>query len=119
MKTKFSKHMIEDRMERYAVIATKVGFGEVIFSTIREPEGRVTERRLLQMTSTGVCIVRSMEDVVITMFCATISITKCYFPNQELSPALVRTIRFNERKGYCNIQVAVVMQQWGRLLHLF
>ena len=103
MKTKFSKHMIEDRMERYAVIATKVGFGEVIFSTIREPEGRVTERRLLQMTSTGVCIVRSMDDVVITMFCATISITKCYFPNQELSPALVRTIRFNERKGYCNI----------------
>lgn len=80
MKTKFSKHMIEDRMERYATIATKVGFGEVIFSTIREPEGRITERRLLQMTSTGVCIVRSMEDVVITMFCATISITKCYFP---------------------------------------
>ena len=102
-KTKFSRHMIEDRVDRYVVIATKVGFGEVLYtSTYSDREGR-WHNRTIELTSTGVCIVKAENGTIITLFCATISIAKSYFKLDRLPTGLFAAIRLNERKGYCNL----------------
>ena len=101
--TKFSRHMTEDRTERYITIATKVGFGEVLYtSTYSDRNGRWANRTL-QLTSTGVCIVRAEDDTVVTMYCATLAETKASFKVDRLPPALLSAIRSNEKRGYCRI----------------
>lgn len=102
-KTKFSRHMVEDRADRYATIATKVGFGEVRYtSTYSDREGR-WHNRTIQLTSTGVCIVRAEDNTIVTMYCATLAIVKSYFHIDKLPRDLFAAIRLNERKGYCNL----------------
>ena len=102
-KTKFSRHLVEDRLDRCATIATKVGFGEVLYtSTYSDREGR-WHNRTVQLTSTGVCIVRAEDNTIVTMYCATIAIVKSYFKIEKLPRDLFAAIRLNERKGYCNL----------------
>ena len=102
-KTSFSRHMIEDRADRYVTIATKVGFGEVLYtSTYSDREGR-WHNRTVQLTSTGVCIVRAEDNTIVTMYCATLAIVKSYFRIEKLPRELFAAIRLNERKGYCNL----------------
>lgn len=102
-KTSFSRHMVEDRADRYATIATKVGFGEVLYtSTYSDREGR-WHNRTVQLTSAGVCIVRSEDNTIVTMYCATLAIVKSYFHIEKLPRELFAAIRLNERKGYCNL----------------
>ena len=97
-----SKHFIEDRAERYATIATKVGLGEVVMTTHRPlPHGE--GYRVIELTSTGVFIIKSHDGVVITVYCATLTLVKSYFGVQRLSKGLYNAIRLNERKGYCHI----------------
>ena len=104
-KTSFSRHMVEDRADRYATIATKVGFGEVLYtSTYSDREGR-WHNRTVQLTSTGVCIVRAEDNTIVTMYCATLAIVKSYFHIEKLPRELFAAIRLNERKGYCNLQL--------------
>ena len=104
-KTSFSRHMVEDRADRYATIATKVGFGEVLYtSTYSDREGR-WHNRTVQLTSTGVCIVRAEDNTIVTMYCATIAIVKSYFRIEKLPRELFAAIRLNEKKGYCNLQL--------------
>ena len=104
-KTSFSRHMTEDRADRYATIATKVGFGEVMYTTTySDREGR-WHNRTVQLTSTGVCIVRAEDNTIVTMYCATLSIVKSYFRIEKLPRELFAAIRLNERKGYCNLQL--------------
>ena len=101
--TKFSRHMTMDREARYLTIATKVGFGEVLYtSTCSDRNGR-WKNRTLELTSTGVCIVRAEDNTVVTLYCATIATVKTYFKVGKLPPALFSVIRSNEKKGYCNL----------------
>ena len=103
--TKFSRHVLEDRLDRCATIATKVGFGEVLYtSTYSDREGR-WHNRTVQLTSTGVCIVRAEDNTIVTMYCATLAIVKSYFHIEKLPRELFAAIRLNERKGYCNLQL--------------
>ena len=118
-KTSFSRHMVEDRTDRYVTIATKVGFGEVLYtSTYSDREGR-WHNRTVQLTSTGVCIVRAEDNTIVTMYCATLAIVKSYFHIEKLPKDLFTAIRLNERKGYCNLQLQFPIQQWGALLNYF
>ena len=118
-KTSFSRHMVKDRTDRYVTIATKVGFGEVLYtSTYSDREGR-WHNRTVQLTSTGVCIVRAEDNTIVTMYCATLAIVKSYFRIEKLPRELFAAIRLNEKKGYCNLQLQVPIQQWGALLFLF
>lgn len=100
-KTKFSRHMTTDRADRYVTIATKVGFGEVMYTVERDGQyGLVT----MELTSTGVIIVRSSQDrAIITMYCATVSTVKCYFGLERMPTNLYFSVRSNEKRGYCNI----------------
>lgn len=98
--TNFSKHMTKDRVDRYVVIATKVGFGETLYVKQERNKYGLTK---VELTSTGVLIVRGMDETIITMFCATISIAKKHFEVERFSKHLYNSLRLNERKGYCNI----------------
>jgi hypothetical protein len=102
-KTNFSRHMIVDRLDRYATIATKVGFGEVLYSsTYSDKDGR-WQNRTVELTSTGVCIVKSESGTIVTMYCVTLALAKSYFKLDKMPRDLFAAIRLNERKGYCNL----------------
>lgn len=102
-KTNFSRHMKMDRVDRYATIATKVGFGEVLYSsTYSDKDGR-WHNRTVELTSTGVCIVKSESGTIITMYCVTLALAKSYFKLEKIPRELFAAIRLNERKGYCNL----------------
>lgn len=103
MKTNFSKHMTEERADRYVMIATKVGFGEVRYTATEDKCGRLEVTRIVELTSTGVVIVRAMDRTVVTMYCATIATALNLLHMDRLPPELYRTIRTNEKRGYCNI----------------
>jgi hypothetical protein len=102
-KTNFSRHMKMDRLDRYATIATKVGFGEVLYSsTYSDKDGR-WHNRTVELTSTGVCIVKSENGTIVTMYCVTLALAKSYFKLDKMPRELFAAIRLNERKGYCNL----------------
>lgn len=102
-KTNFSRHMKMDRLDRYATIATKVGFGEVLYSsTYSDKDGR-WHNRTVELTSTGVCIVKSESGTIVTMYCVTLALAKSYFKLEKMPKDLFAAIRLNERKGYCNL----------------
>ena len=102
-KTNFSRHMKMDRLDRYAMIATKVGFGEVLYSsTYSDKDGR-WQNRTVELTSTGVCIVKSESGTIVTMYCVTLALAKSYFKLDKMPRDLFAAIRLNERKGYCNL----------------
>ena len=104
-KTNFSRHMTMDRLDRYATIATKVGFGEVLYSsTYSDKDGR-WQNRTVELTSTGVCIVKSENGTIVTMYCVTLALAKSYFKLEKMPRELFAAIRLNERKGYCNLQL--------------
>ena len=98
-KEKFSKHFVEDRADRYVVIATKVGLGEIHRTRVTSIEGK--SDRVLELTTTGVIIVRAMDRTVITVYCATISNAKYICNGEKLPHWLYKTILKNQEKGYC------------------
>ena len=102
-KTSFSRHMIEDRADRYVIIATKVGFGEVLYTSTYSDKAGKWHNRTIQLTSTGICIVRAEDNTIVTMYCATLAVVKSYFHIERLPKDLFAAIRLNEKRGYCNL----------------
>jgi hypothetical protein len=99
-KVKFSQHMLTDRVDRYVMIATKVGFGEVLYSTAQK--GRPNGTTIAELTTTGVMIVKTAEGTIVTMYCATLATAMHTFNLQRLPSALYKVIVRNQTKGYCN-----------------
>lgn len=104
-KTNFSRHMKMDRADRYATIATKVGFGEVLYTSTYSDRDGQWRNRTVELTSTGVCIVKSENGTIVTMYCVTLALAKSYFKLEKVPRELFAAIRLNERKGYCNLQL--------------
>ena len=102
-KTSFSRHMVEDRTDRYVTIATKVGFGEVLYTSTYSDRNGSWKNRTVELTSTGVCIVRAEDKTIVTMYCVTLALAKSYFKIDRMPKELFAAIRLNERKGYCNL----------------
>lgn len=100
-KEKFSKHFVQDRADRYVTIASKVGFGTVLYSINRtSSDGREV---IMELTTTGVVFVRAMDRTIITMYCATIPIAKGYFNIDKLPRELLFAICTNQKRGYCGV----------------
>ena len=104
-KTNFSRHMVEDRTDRYVTIATKVGFGEVLYTSTYSDRNGYWKNRTVELTSTGVCIVRAEDKTIVTMYCVTLALAKSYFKLDMMPKELFAAISLNERKGYCNLQL--------------
>ena len=58
----------------------------------------------MQLTSTGVIVVKAKDNgTIITMYLATISVAKTFFPNTQIPKELFRVIDKHQRSGLCNI----------------
>lgn len=101
MRVTLTKHMEQDRLDRYARIATEVGFGRTVM-TIREEDRREwREAVTLYLTSTGVMIIRNQQEEIITMYCPTVGQVKRHFRIERLPQFLFNVISDNYRRGYC------------------
>lgn len=100
-KVTFSKHFIEDRSDRFVFIATTVGIGEIVHTHKVETtrgKGKV------EITSTGVIIVRGYGDVIITMYIATLAEIKKYYDGGEVHREVFFAARRNEKRGFIKLQ---------------
>lgn len=102
VKEKFSKHMTRDRADRYVLIATKVGFGEVLYT--RQRVASNGHEVIMELTSTGVIIVRGLDRTIVTMYCTTLACAKLYFELDRLPKNLLSAINRNQRNGYCMVK---------------
>lgn len=93
-KMKITKHMTNDRMERYMYIATHMGFGEVVDEFYEED-------KCICITSTGILIVKSADKkTVITMFIAkAYQIIRLYGSREAVPIHLLNVSKDNELKG--------------------
>lgn len=100
-KVTFSKHMVNDRTDRYVFIATKLGFGDVIFTTsTNTSEGAGT----VNITSTGVIIVKGYKNTIITLYIATLSQIKQYYGRTMIPMELLKQVRRNEKRNLIVLQ---------------
>lgn len=95
-----TKHMINDRMNRWLFINETIGIGEVIRSTAPYKHERTAQMCYKELTSTGVIIIRGEHAVVITCYIATIEQAKTFYPNGKLPLALEGRVRTNNKRGY-------------------
>ena len=101
IKTIFSEHMTKDRVDRYVFIATKIGFGEVVHTAETQTskgKGRV------EITSTGLIIVRGYNNIVITMYVATVAQIRLYYKNGIVPRQVILAAKRNEKKNYIVLQ---------------
>lgn len=101
MKVAFTKHMTQDRVDRYVKIATEVGFGRTVMTIKREDRIRTSEAVTLYLTSTGVLIIRNQSEEIVTMYCPTVAQAKARFGVERLPQFLFNAICDNYRRGYC------------------
>lgn len=102
MKIRFSNHVLNDRADRVAYIATTVGFGKVI-ARKKIIDDRGTVMRLL--TDTGVILVTDPnEECVLTMWIADPTQIKNFELEEVKRKILLRLIKKYINKGYLEQQ---------------
>jgi hypothetical protein len=101
MRVALTKHMAQDRLDRYARIATEVGFGRTVMTIKQEDRREWCEMVTLYLTSTGVLIIRNQQEEIVTMYCPTIKQVKKHFGIERLPQFLFHAICDNYHKGYC------------------
>ena len=75
-----SRHFKEDRLDRYAYIATTIGIGEIIYTYKQEKcKYYNSQPANVNITSTGIAIVTSPKGKLITMYVLTIVEARKYY----------------------------------------
>lgn len=98
MRFRFSNHILNDRADRVAYIATTVGFGEVIARKLVSDE-RGTVMRLL--TDTGVILVTDpKEECVLTMWIADPTQVRDFCLDAAKNQVMLRMVKKYLNKGY-------------------
>lgn len=93
-----SKHLTDERMERYLRIATTIGFGDEIES-FKITDTRGTSYRCI--TTTGVIIVKDETFTkVITVFVARPAQIKALYKDRNPPVFLMNKAKQNQKKGY-------------------
>lgn len=99
---KFSSHAITARLDRMTFISINIGFGEVVAE--RNTISRSGGECLMQLTSTGVIIVKGKDDgTIVTMYLATISVAKTFYEGRLMPKEIFSAVSRNQRKGWCNM----------------
>ena len=95
---KFSAHILNERADRVAYIATTIGFGTVIARRkVVDERGEVM--RLL--TDTGVVFVTDLaETTILTMWIADPTQVKSFYPEGQRNQAVLRLVKKYMEKGY-------------------
>ena len=97
-----TKHFMKERAGRYAFIATTVGIGKPVH-TIERINSNSGELCYVQVTDTGVVMVKSKDNAIITLYLANITEIQTYFVNGV--PCVIEAIvKRNMKKGYVKMQ---------------
>lgn len=98
-----SEHFKRERADRYVFIATTIGMGKVIHSHKQAYNKWGTEPCVVDITDTGVAIVRTEDNIVVTMYILTITEALTYFDG-VVPMVLEAIIRRNMKRRYCTLQ---------------
>jgi|GEM_PF-6686067 len=99
-KQEISQHIIQDRLERMVLIATTIGYGNVIKEFVTQGKyGKVRQC----ITDTGVVIIKELfTEKVITVYAIrinrAIALYRTEAPNERIPQKLYTTIINNEKK---------------------
>jgi hypothetical protein len=99
-KQEISRHIIQDRMERMVLIATTIGYGNIIREFVTDGKfGKIRQC----ITDTGVMILKECEtDKVITLYAITIdrliATYRAEAPNERIPQYLYKTVLNNQKK---------------------
>lgn len=96
-----SNHFKNDRADRYAFIATRVGVGTVIHS-YAQPQSKYDNPCVVHITSTGVAIVKTIDDVLVTMYVLTLTEAQKYFDTMPM--VLTAIIKQNMKRRFHILQ---------------
>lgn len=88
----FSHHALTERADRIAYIATTIGFGEIVHSV-----WDVDNQNYRCITDTGVMMIKSRDDVIITMFIATYGQVERLY-NGNVPKSISEIIRRNTKR---------------------
>lgn len=97
----FSKHMLQDRTDRYVFIATQLGFGEIIFT---KPHQTSAGAGTFNITSTGVIMIMGYNNTVITMYIGSAEQIRAAYGKNQIPRELVHQIRRNEKRNFILLQ---------------
>lgn len=97
MNTTMSAHFQNDRADRYAFIATKIGLGEVVHTHKQKYNKWGSEPCTVSITTTGVAIVKAPDGKIVTMYILTLSEAQKYF-NSAIPMILAGVIRMNMKR---------------------
>lgn len=99
-KQEISKHIIRDRMERMVLIATTIGYGNIVREFVTNGKyGKIRQC----ITDTGVMILKEYDtNKVITLYVITIDrliVTyRSEAPNERIPQYLYKTVLNNQKK---------------------
>jgi hypothetical protein len=94
-----SRHLTQDRADRYAFIATTIGVGTVVH-TYRQAYNKIEgfPPCTVEITSTGVAMVRGDDGTLVTMYILSIQEARKYFVNAAIPMVLNAIIKSNNRR---------------------
>jgi len=97
----FSKHMLQDRTDRYVFIATQLGFGEIIFT---KPHQTSAGAGTFNITSTGVIMIMGYNNTIITMYIGSAEQIRAAYGKNQMPRELVHQICRNEKRNFILLQ---------------
>ena len=97
-----SKHIQTERLDRCAFILATIGLGRVIH-TYKQPQPKYGTYAIVKITTTGVAMITTEQDKLITMYVLTVTEAQKYF-NNEIPMLLKSIIIANMRKKYHLLQ---------------
>ena len=106
-----SEHFKKDRADRYAFIATTIGVGTVVHSFKQTFTKYGDEPCTVQITSTGVAMIVSPEDKMVTMYVITLKEAEKYLANCAAAMVLKAIIKKNMKNQYHILQNEVKYQR--------
>jgi predicted membrane GTPase involved in stress response len=99
-----SKHFLTDRADRYAFIATTIGIGTVVHTYRQSFSKYGDEPCTVNITNTGVAIIKNDKGMVVTMYVITLKEAQKYFINNTIPLILNAIIKRNMRNNYHLLQ---------------
>lgn len=98
-----SNHLMAERADRYAFIATSLGLGTVVHSYKQAWSKYGSEPTTVNITSTGVAMITASDGKLVTMYVLTYKEAEKYF-NNAVPMVLGAIIKANMRKKYHLLQ---------------
>lgn len=95
-----TKHMAEERLNRWAYINATIGVGEVVARSAIYLQNRTKRETHKELTSTGCILIRGDGDEVITCYIATEQQAKEFYADGQLPLLMEAVVRRNKKMGY-------------------